>query len=132
MSRKTAFVTINEGRDKGKKYKITEWPCVQVEHWILRAVFGLGEVGVELPPDILLLGAAPIMYAIGTQITKLPSALGVQLADELMQNVEMVEDKVTRSLVDNDIEDVGTRFQLKKEVLKLTFGFFATAASPNL
>jgi hypothetical protein len=127
--RKTITVTIKEGRDAGKSFKITEWPCIQTEHWILRAVFGLGKAGVELPPEILQLGAAPIAYAIATQATKLPSRLGIRLADELMQNVQRVEDKLDRSLVENDIEDVSTRLQLKAEVLKLTFGFFVPAAS---
>lgn len=131
MARKSALVTINEGRDKNKTYKITEMPCTQVDRWIMRAVFGLGEVGIDLPPDLLTMGAAPIMYAIASQINKLPSKLGIELSDELMQCVEIVEDRLTRGLVENDIEDVATRFQLKKEVLKLIFGFFVPAAFPN-
>jgi len=129
--RKTTTITINEGRDKGKTYKITEWSCIQTDHWILRAVFGLGKVGVEIPPEVLQLGAAPIAYAIASQVNKLPSRLGVRLADELLQNVERVEERVTRSLVENDIEDISIRFRLRKEVLKLTFGFFDFAASQN-
>lgn len=129
--RKTTTVTIKDGRDKGKTFKITEWPCIQTEHWILRAVFGLGKNGVELPPELLSLGAAPIAYAIATQAIKLPSRLGIRLADELMQGVQRVEASLDRSLVDNDIEDVSTRLQLKAEVLRLTFGFFAPAASPS-
>jgi hypothetical protein len=129
--RKTLTVTIKEGRDAGKKFLITERPCIQTEHWIMRAIFGLGKAGVELPPELLQLGAAPIAYAIATQAIKLPSRLGIRLADELMQGVERVEEKLTRSLVDNDIEDVSTRLQLKAEVMKLTFGFFVPAASQS-
>jgi hypothetical protein len=79
----------------------------------------------------LQLGAAPIAYAIATQATKLPSRLGIRLSDELLQNVQRVEEKLDRSLVENDIEDVSTRLQLKGEVLKLTFGFFVPVASPS-
>jgi hypothetical protein len=131
MARKTATVTINEGRDKGRVYKITEWSATRVEDWILRAIFGLGEVGVELPPELLTMGAAPIMYAIATQVNKLPSKMGVQLAGELMECVQIVEERTTRSLEENDIEDVSTRFELKKEVLKLIFGFTVGVAFPS-
>jgi hypothetical protein len=127
--RKIITITIDEGRDKGKKFKLTEWPAVQTERWIMRAVFGLGKAGVELPPEVLQFGSAGIAYAIATQATKMPSRLGIRLANELMECVQIVETALTRSLVDEDIEDVSTLLKLKSEVLKLTFGFFAFAAS---
>lgn len=128
--RKVITITIKGGRDDGKAFKITEMSCIQAEHWILRAVFGLGKNGVELPPELLRSGAIPIAYAIATKAVKLPSRLGIRLADELMQCVQRVEETMDRSLVPNDIEDVSTRFRLKAEVLKLIFGFFVPAASP--
>lgn len=131
QGRKTTVITIKDGRDAGKSFRLTEWPCIQTEHWILRAVFGLGKAGVEIPPETLQAGAAVIAYVIASQAVKLPSRLGVRLADELMQCVQRVEEKLDRSLVDNDIEDVTTRLQLKAEVLKLTFGFFGPAAPPT-
>lgn len=131
MAIKATTVTITEGRDRGKKFKITEWPCIRSEHWILRAVFGLGKAGVEIPPEILQLGAAATVYAIASQASRIPSRLGIRLADELMECVQRVEDKLDRSLVDEDIEDVTTRLRLKGEVLKLIFGFFVPAASPS-
>jgi hypothetical protein len=131
MTLKSTIVTIAEGRDRGRKFKITEWPCIRSEHWILRAVFGLGKAGVEIPPEILQLGAAPTIYAIASQAARLPSRLGIRLADELMECVQIVEEKLTRSLVDSDIEDVTTRLRLKSEVLKLIFGFFVPAASQS-
>jgi hypothetical protein len=131
MARKTVTITISEGRDKAKRFLITEWPERTIERWILRAVFGLGKAGVEIPPEVLQLGAAPIAYVIASQAIKLPSRLGVRLADELMECVQRAEEKLTRSLVDTDIEDFTTGLQLKSEVLKLTFGFFAFAASPT-
>lgn len=128
---KQTTVTITEGRDRGKRFLITEWPCIRSEHWIFRAIFGLGKGGVELPPEVLQLGAAAAVYAIGSQATRIPSRLGIRLADELMECVQIVEQNVTRSLVDQDIEDVTTRLRLKAEVLKLIFGFFVPAASPS-
>lgn len=131
MARKSVTITIGDGRDAGKIFRITEWPAIRIERWIMRAVFGLGKAGVEIPPEILQLGAAPTAFAIASQASRLPSRLGIRLADELMECVQRVEEKLDRSLVENDIEDVTTRLRLKSEVLKLTFGFFAFAASPN-
>lgn len=131
MALKELDVTVRDGRDRGKTYHIKEWPALRTEHWIMRLVFGLGRAGVEIPPEILNLGAGPTAYAIASQVHKLSSRLGVKLADELMECVTIVEPKVTRSLVENDIEDFSTRLWLKGEVLKLTFGFFVPAASPS-
>ncbi len=128
MTRKVQTITLKEGRDAGKTFKITEWPAAKIENWILRAVFGLGKAGVEIPMEVLQLGAAPAAYAIGSQAIKLPSRLGIRLANELMQCVQRVEEHADRSLVENDVEDVSTLLMLKGEVLKLTFGFFAVAA----
>lgn len=131
MTLKTAAITITEGRDAGKTFRITEWPCMRSERWILRAVFGLGKAGVEIPPEVFKLGAAPMAYVIASQATKIPSRLGLQLADELMECVQRVERTADRSLVDQDIEDFTTRLRLKAEVLKVLFGFFVDAASPS-
>jgi hypothetical protein len=129
MALKTTTVTISDGRDKGRKFLITEMPANVAERWILRVVFGLGRSGIELPPELLQLGAAPIAYTIASMVNKIPSRLGLKLADELMEYVQRVEEKLTRSLVDTDIEDYTTRFKLKGEVLKLVFGFFVVAVS---
>ena|ERR1700723_1312152 len=129
MALKTTIVPITEGRDKGKRFKIGEVPAKKIERWILRAVFGLGKSGVEIPPEVFQLGAAAVAYVIASKASQIPSRLGLRLADELMEYVEIVEPKVTRPLVDEDIEDVTTRLKLKSEVLKLTFGFFDFAAS---
>lgn len=131
MSRKKTTITIPDGRDQGKQFKLTEWGAIPTERWILRAVFGLGKAGVEIPPEILQLGAAATVYAIASQACKLPSRLGLKLADELMECVQRVEPAGDRALVDQDIEDVSTRLRLKSEVLKLHFGFFVFAASPS-
>ncbi len=129
MSRKTVTLTITaEGRDKGKTFRITEWAADQAERWAMRVLLGLGKGGVEMPPEALELGAAGILYAAGAQVLRLPSRLALRLADELMECVQIVEPKLDRALVSEDIEEVATRLQLKGEVLKLTFGFFVAAA----
>jgi hypothetical protein len=129
MALKEIDITVTEGRDAGKTFHVKEWPCIKTEHWIMRVVLGLGKAGVEIPLEILQLGAGPTAYAIASQVVKLPAEEGIKLADELMNCVTIVEQRLTRKLIDEDIEDVSTRLLLKGEVLKLLFGFFVPAAS---
>jgi hypothetical protein len=131
MPRKTITITISEGRDQGKRFKITEWAAWRAEQWAMRVLLGLGKGGVELPPEVLKLGAPAIVYVAASQIMRIPSRVALRLADELMECVERVEEKVTRSLVPEDIEEVATRLKLKAEVVRLTYGFFVPAAPPT-
>jgi hypothetical protein len=126
--RKEIRIRAEDGRDRGKMFLIREWDAARAERWALRVLFGLGKGGVELPPEILQLGAMGIFYAAGSQALRIPSRLALRLADELMECVERVETKTVRALVPEDIEEVSTRIKLKKEVLKLTYGFFVPAA----
>jgi hypothetical protein len=129
VSRKTARLTISENnRDQGKTFLITEPSATDAERWAMRALLGLGKGGVELPPEVLQLGAAGILYAAGSQALRMPTRLALRLSDEVMSWAQIVEKKVTRALVDEDIEEVTTRLKLKAEALKLTFGFFVPAA----
>ncbi len=129
MSRKTLRLTItDDNRDLGKTFLITEPAATDAERWAMRALLGLGKGGVELPPEVLQLGAAGILYAAGTQALRMPTRLALNLANEVMSWVQIIEKKVTRALVDEDIEEVTTRLKLKAEALKLTFGFFVPAA----
>lgn len=132
MSRKTLTITISEdNRDRKKSFLITEPSAIDAERWAMRALLGLGRGGVELPPEVLQMGAAGILFGAGSQALKMPTRLALRLADEVMSWVQIVEPKVTRSLVDEDIEEVTTRLKLKAEALKLTFGFFVPAAPQN-
>lgn len=126
--RKQVTIRAEEGRDRGKQFRITEWDAARAERWALRVLFGLGKGGVDLPPEILQLGAAAIVFAVGSQALRIPSRLALRLADELMECVERVETKAVRPLEPEDISEVATRLTLKKEVLKLTYGFFVPAA----
>lgn len=129
MSRKTLKITISENnRDKDKTFLITEPSAIEAEKWAMRVTFGLGKGGVEIPAEVLQLPAVAILYAVGSQSLRMPSRLALKLADEVMGWVQIVEKKVTRALVDEDIEEVTTRLKLKAEALKLTFGFFIPAA----
>jgi hypothetical protein len=132
--RKTSIVTIEaEGRDKGKMFLLTEMGAVQAEKWALRLFFALMNTGVEIPPDIAELGMAGIA-SMGLQaLSKLPYDAAEPLLDDMWACAQIIPDpskkNVARFLMDDDIEEIGTRIFLRKEIFDLHTGFFTSAAS---
>jgi len=131
--RKTAIVTIEaEGRDKGKCFLLTEMSAADAERWALRAFFALMNTGVQIPADIAESGMAGIA-SMGIQaLGKLPYEAAEPLLEDMFACVQIIPDpskkNVARFLLDEDIEEVATRLQLRKEVFDLHTGFFTAAA----
>ena len=48
MARKEIEITIEEGRDAGKTFKITEMPAVPADRWVTRALCLLGKSKTDL------------------------------------------------------------------------------------
>lgn len=131
--RKTSTLTIDrEGRDKGKVFQITEMSAADAERWALRAFFALMNTGVEIPADIAESGMAGIA-SMGLQaIGKLPYEAAEPLLADMWDCVQIMPDpskkNVVRELIEQDIEEVGTRLQIRKAVFDLHAGFFTDAA----
>lgn len=128
--RKTETITIErEGRDKGKQFKLTEMSAAQAERWALRAFFALANTGVELPDDMADSGMAGIAAVGLSALGKVPFEQAEPLLDEIMGSVQIVPDPskphVVRALIDEDIEEVATRLELRKAVWDLHTGFFS-------
>jgi hypothetical protein len=130
MARKTVVITIDaEGRDKGKRYRITEMSAVDGEFWAVRALMALARAGVDIPEDAHALGAAGIA-SLGLRMLSYASPLDAKaLMDDLMRCVRILpnpsDDSVEREpKFDGDIEELMTLLRLKKEVFILMFGFF--------
>lgn len=128
--RKTETITIErEGRDKGKQFKLTEMSAAQAERWALRAFFALANTGVELPDDMADSGMAGIAAVGLSALGKVPFEQAEPLLDEIMGCVQIVPDPskphVVRALIDEDIEEVATRLELRKAVWDLHTGFFS-------
>lgn len=135
MARRTAEITIDaDGRDKGKMFLLTEMSAAQTEEWATRALLAMVKSGVQLPDDIAQQGV------IGIARLGIKAFLGLNFADakpllaELMTCVQTMPEpahsgahRITRRLVDEDIEEVLTRLRLKQEVFDLHTGF-STAA----
>ncbi|PVX61234.1 hypothetical protein [Paraburkholderia unamae] len=138
MRKEKTIVITTEGRDKGKMFHITELPASQSEAWATRALFVMMNCGVEVPEDLLSAGLAGIA-AIGVKsLSKVPYELARPLFDEMMDCIAIVPDPkqplVKRGyggigpMIEDDIEEVSTRLQLKKAVLDLHLDFFLSAA----
>lgn len=133
MARKTATVTISaEGRDKGKSFFLTEMSAERSEEWGERALLALVRGGVDVPENVLGLGLAGIAVLGLKALQGLPWELTKPLLDEMFTCVQRMPNPgkpdVVRGLVEDDIEEVKTRLQLRWEVLKLHIDFFTDAA----
>lgn len=131
--RKTSTLTIDrEGRDKGKVFQLTEMSAADAERWALRAFFALMNTGVEIPADIAESGMAGIA-SMGLQaIGKLPYEAAEPLLADMWDCVQIMPDpakkNVVRDLIEQDIEEVATRLEIRKAVFDLHTGFFTDAA----
>jgi hypothetical protein len=137
MARKVLTVTIpHEGRDKGKVFIVTEMPATQAEKWAARAFFAIAKSDVEIPDDISGTGMAGIA-ALGIRaFGKMDFNDAEPLLDEMFQCIKIMPDpmkpEVVRGLIEDDIEEVRTRYELRKETIKLHINFSIPAVVQKL
>lgn len=135
MARKVIKVVIqgDKSRDKGKTFVLTEMSATQGEKWALRAFLALMEAGVKVPDDIASLGFAGIAVWGIQSMAGLQWASAEPLLDEMWDCIAFMPDPakpdVTRRLVESDIEEIGTRMQLRKELIAMHTDFFSAAAT---
>lgn len=132
MALKTIDITISEeNRDKGKSFRITEMPALQLDDWSMRALFMLARAGASIPEEMLSGGAASLatMQGLGLQaILFIPYEQAKPLLAELLACVRIKEPAIVRDLSPNDIEEASTLRLLRGEALKLHIGFFPDGA----
>lgn len=137
MARKTQQYQVqDEGRDKGKIFLLTEMSAMQGEAWAIRVLLALMASNVQLPDDFKDLGMAALAELGLRMVSALKWEVAEPLLNEMFQCVKIVADPkrafaTTRDLVDNDIEEIGTRFKLRVEVWNLHMGFLQ-AVAPSL
>lgn len=122
--RKTDDFTGHVGRDDGRKYLITEMSATAGEKWAFRVLNGLATSGVDLgriSPDMGWAGLAVIGI---DAIARMPWPLQEPLLDEMWRCVQYVQASgAPRSLLEEDIEEVATRLELRERVVSLHLGF---------
>lgn len=127
--RKTKDVTItDDGRDKGKVYRLTEKDALTAWKWGIRAMLALTRTGVQIPDEIMKMGIVGIL-AVGLYRLQFIAWGDMEpLIDEMMGCVTFVPSpNIVRALFPDDIEEIGTYTALSKEVFELHTGFFPNA-----
>jgi hypothetical protein len=132
MARKELFVTIaDEGRDKGKVFKLTEQSAIDIDKWANRATHAIIRAGGVLPDEIVKMGVIGILVVGYHRLMHIPWSELDPLLDELMRCVDIVptpnQPNVIRKLFPNDIEEVQTLRTLREQVFVLHTGFMKPA-----
>lgn len=127
--RKEVDITIDaEGRDKGKKFHLTELSAADGEEWAIRAFMGAARSGVQLPDNVREMGLAGIAMLGVKALAGMTYEDARPLLDKMFTCVEFISSKgVTRPLADGDIDEISTRIRLRKEIIELHTGFFKAA-----
>ncbi|MGO4560975.1 hypothetical protein [Mesorhizobium sp. 2RAF21] len=140
MARKVKAVTISDdrqidadgkpigeiSRDAGKVFVIREMPASQAEKWAMRALLSVARSGIDI-------GQAAGQGMQGIAVMGVSALLSSNwddaepLLDEMMSCIQIRPDpanvNVVRNLIEDDIEEVMTRINLRREVLELHVGF---------
>lgn len=132
MSLKTKTVTIEKGRDKGKKFEITEMPVAKIDNWAMRVLLALAGAGVEVAEaNEGMMGLAKVAFA---ALGKIPPAIAIPLMDELLECVQFVPNGGSPRPLDlelGDVQDFTSIWILRKEVFNLHIDFLQQEESPT-
>lgn len=133
MARQVINYTVEQdGRDKGKCFVITEMSAAQAERWAMRALLALMRTNPELPEGSELTGMAGLAQHGLRALSGIRWEDAEPLMDEMMGCVRIMPDvsrpSVVRPLIEEDIEEVATRIELRRQVWKLHTDFFISAA----
>ncbi|MGE8567492.1 MAG: hypothetical protein ACN6PV_13560 [Achromobacter sp.] len=129
MARKHKTITITAaGRDKGKSFLITELSAADSEEWGGRALFALMNAGIEIPDNIAQAGLAGLASIGLKALQSLSFEQAKPLFDKMMECVQVDLGRAgARNLTDDDIEEVTTRLQLRREIVALHLDFLPAA-----
>lgn len=132
--RKTEIFTVTTpGRDKGKRFVLTEMPAMKAERWAYRALLALAHSGVELPDDYKSMGLQALAIAGLRALQGLEFGEAEPLLKEMMDCVQIMPDPANPGLVrplqnnemeGDDIEEVTTIIDIRKRLFALHTDFF--------
>ena len=125
MARKETTFVAETGRDLGKKFLITEMSASQAENWAFQVILAVGNAGIEIPEGLASQGMSGLMAIGYMNLIKIPFDAAKPLLDEMMNCVQIIPSaNIKRKLIEEDIEEVTTRLQLRKSVWNLHMDFF--------
>ena len=128
MARRHDRVVIErEGRDKGKVFWITEMSATQAEYWAGRMLSMLAAGNTDVPSGFFQMGFEGCAAWIAVRgIGGIDWVIAKPLLDEMMACVTFQPDpskNVQRALLEDDIEEVVTRFTLREAWFDTHLGF---------
>ena len=127
MARKESTFLADSGRDKGKQYLIAEMSASQAENWAIRTILAVGNAGLDIPEGLASQGMAGLMAVGYMNLLKIPFESARPLLDEMMGCVQFAPSAtLRRPLIEDDIEEVATRLEIRKAVWNLHLDFFLT------
>ena len=125
MARKETTFVAETGRDLGKQFLITEMSASQAENWAIQVILAVGNAGIEIPEGLASQGMSGLMAIGYMNLLKIPFDAAKPLLDEMMNCVQIIPSaNIKRKLVEEDIEEVATRLQLRKATWNLHMDFF--------
>lgn len=127
-------VISDDNRDKGKIYHLTEMPALKAEKWATRAFLALSNAGAQLPDDVMNAGMEGIAHFGFSSLQQLKFHDVEPLMDEMIQCVQIQPSPnaaLVRGLVDGDIEELATLYQLRRAVFGLHVDFSKLVAKRN-
>jgi hypothetical protein len=133
--RKEIDVTIEaEGRDKGKVFHIREMPASKAEKWAMRAIMMAARSGLDTGQTLAMGMQGIAMIGISALMTAHFDE-AEPLLDEMMESItpKVIAGQAIaaeRPLIEDDIDEVGTRLQLRSKWLELHLGF-SLAGAPS-
>ena len=132
--RRTEIVAITaEGRDKGKRFVVTEMPALKAERWAIRALLALARSGVDIPEETQRAGMAALAHAGLKALHNLAFDEAKPLLDEMWdcvrvmpepKNPDIVRPLVMNELEGDDIEEIATIWTLRERVFRMHADFF--------
>lgn len=133
MPRKEVTIVVQSaGRDKDKVFYITEMSASRAEDWALRLFLALAKSGVEIPDSIASAGLAGVAFLSLQMLGGVKHEDAAPLLQEMFDCVQAIPDperpNVRRRLVEDDIEEVKTRMELRGHIVELHTGFSVAAA----
>lgn len=128
MARKETVITLEDGRDKGKRIKITEMSAWDATEWADDILLSALGNGIELSHVAGMASVAEMGQALLSKIPKEDTKEAVAkllscckyLPDPKNQSIELDIDKET-------LEEAASFYKLRIEAFKLHVDFFQTA-----
>lgn len=135
MARKVEQFTDGVGRDKGKRYTLTEMPVYQSEKMAIRAMMLAIKAGVDIPDDVKGKGIAGLaLMGLQALMRGLDFRDLDPLLDEMLPCITFNPDprnpQVERALVDGDIEEIHTLLAIRGRLIDMHWGF-SEAGDPS-